>query len=440
MNHHSGPAWLEGMRILPQHFQQLEISLRNYTNQQLQIKNNEFWGVASLSIDSEALKQGELNISEVSGVFKDGTQFAYNNSLHERLSILAPSLKAGNVIHIGLSMNEALVHTNNPKGRYVLKSERVIDLTASTINPEDILVKQNAFKLLIEPNEIQGFLTLPIARIKRIHEDSMIELDDTWLMPLLTIGVSEYLSRELKQLLALLQYQQKDISEKVTQSSLNLTTGMHTNTLLLSVLNRYIITLEQKNHWLPKELHEFLYTFYAEVAVFYTKTRLPEQIISYDHLTPFFAFNDIFSKLKQFLNIQSHHQAIRINFDVDEQGLWHAYHNDMFLFKKAAWYLSVHVEAPPETWQDDIYKHIKMNSPKGIQDVIRLQLTGIPFEKISTVPPQLPFLNNTLYFRIDCSSLKWQDVIAEQAINLHIDTHYGDAHFILWAIPESIKE
>lgn len=79
---------------------------------------------------------------------------------------------------------------------------------------------------------------------------------------------------------------------------------------------------------------------------------------------------------------------------------------------------------------------IKIASPDEINDLIRLQLPGIPIDTIIRLPYNIPFYENTSYFEINHFHDKWESLIHSRSIAMHISDFIPDMKLYLWAMKE----
>ena len=68
-------VWSEGLLLTPQHFQQADRAMRHLVAQRFRMAHSFDWGLAHLSIDAEAIRNGRVVLTGASGVLPDGTPF-----------------------------------------------------------------------------------------------------------------------------------------------------------------------------------------------------------------------------------------------------------------------------------------------------------------------------------------------------------------------------
>ncbi|WP_268648069.1 type VI secretion system baseplate subunit TssK, partial [Escherichia coli] len=69
-------AWVEGMLMEPQHFQQQERFFEHLIEARLRSVETFTWGFLTLEIDNGLLEQGKFALKKAKGVFPDGTAFS----------------------------------------------------------------------------------------------------------------------------------------------------------------------------------------------------------------------------------------------------------------------------------------------------------------------------------------------------------------------------
>ena len=71
-------VWSEGLLLSPQHFQQADRAMRHMVAQRFRMAHSFDWGLAHLSIDAEAIRNGRVVLTGASGVLPDGRRAVFH--------------------------------------------------------------------------------------------------------------------------------------------------------------------------------------------------------------------------------------------------------------------------------------------------------------------------------------------------------------------------
>ena len=76
MSRHDPVMWSEGLLLSPQHLQQWDRYVKHYVTERSRATQGFDWGLTSLELDEEALRNGRIALKVASGVLPDGTPFS----------------------------------------------------------------------------------------------------------------------------------------------------------------------------------------------------------------------------------------------------------------------------------------------------------------------------------------------------------------------------
>ena len=100
-------VWSEGMFLSPQHFQQQERYLEEFTKQYCSLMNPMRHGLAELELDYSLISIGKVGIKRAKGIFPDGTPFDIRNGL-------ALDIPAGSIIPHQLVLRSEPLYNLSP--------------------------------------------------------------------------------------------------------------------------------------------------------------------------------------------------------------------------------------------------------------------------------------------------------------------------------------
>ncbi|MCD6293218.1 MAG: type VI secretion system baseplate subunit TssK, partial [Deltaproteobacteria bacterium] len=105
--------WVEGMFMLPQHFQQHDRYFENLIHRRCRAIRPYGYGFYRVAIDRELLQIGKLAIAECQGVFPDGTPFNMPDDDPLPLPLDIPSEIHHEYVFLGLPLRQAGVPEND---------------------------------------------------------------------------------------------------------------------------------------------------------------------------------------------------------------------------------------------------------------------------------------------------------------------------------------
>ena len=428
-------AWVDGILIKPQHFEQQERALHYRLLRSLNYMQPYSWGIDALVTDPDLLAQSKIQFTALSGCFQDGTIFELEATMLAHLSLDIDEPIANEVIYLGLPTNDFISEQADMTKRFVLEEIEATDTLTPTEPATPILVRQLNLSLLRSEQNRESYLQLPILKIKKADPEAGITLDENFIPPSLNVNSNTNLSRDLQAMLLLIRRKQKQLGKTVVSPLQSRTITSTTDIALLQVLNRYLVQLTQLKA-LPV-LHPYLlYQTYtqllAELGTFYRQDRLAIEIETYQPQK----LQEIFSlakhQLVHILQTKFEHQATEIAL-TQQAGIYQAKFEDASLLINSTIILSIRHN--DQSMRDKIAAHIKIAANDELANIIRLQLSGVKCKTLNLVPPQLPYYEDALYLQLNKKGQRWESIAQQQSLSIFL----GKTDNVtprLWAIPE----
>lgn len=205
------------MFLTPQHFQTMDRFLDDSLQFRFAASHFANWGVVDLGIDQESLTNGLFTLHNCRGVLPDGTIFSMPES-----DVLPPGRPMAehfppnqDALDVFLALPERHPGAKNftqpaeleggvATTRYLADTLEVVDENGYG-EAKSVQVATKNFRLLFGDQNLDGFVTLRLARVVR-NEAGAYVLDAAFIAPCLSIASSEYLMsllrREIEILLA----------------------------------------------------------------------------------------------------------------------------------------------------------------------------------------------------------------------------------------------
>jgi len=453
MSDSSKVIWKEGMFITPQHFQQQERYLSWYINSTFDAGTafGARTGFVSLQINRELLKIGKFAVSNSSGFLPGGGFFSHD----EEVVLDVPPEAVEKLIFLTVPVARKgvpeYVEQGNMLTRYKGKDINVFDSASDDNSSVDILVGSLNIKLMLEGQDLSGFLALPVAKVLQTSGDGEVVLDASFLPMTAVFGAAAQLVERVREIETLV------LSRARVQLS-KITAEINPNTQ--HVLFREYMLLQSLYRWRPwfaavldecrlstSALYLSLSQFDAELASISAES-CPE----FDSLDPKNAyplFNRVLSSLRERLTLAQ--QDSVVEFDVDyelfpENRLMRIAIADPDGFSKHRFFISVNAgetksqSSSYSNWRIDelqeLFQHIcKVAGSRHISELIRRSLSGITLIPLPVAPAELKPEVNTFYFRVDTDSDLWREIIENRdVVSLHVDTRIPNPRVRFFAI------
>jgi len=211
--HNEQVAWLEGMFLRPHHMQAAERSIAELIDNQVQLDHGYNYGLRRISFSKEAIANGQFELSECQARLRDGTvvwisvgQEPDRVELGSVGSVPAKDLSVAfeddERIDVYLAVPKLRLGRTNTladrggEHRYVSQGGTVPDENGGG-NDQEIEQRVLNVQLLLGTENLAGFETLRIARIKRSGaNEAAPELDTEYIPPVLACDAWPELARD----------------------------------------------------------------------------------------------------------------------------------------------------------------------------------------------------------------------------------------------------
>jgi type VI secretion system protein ImpJ len=288
-------VWSKGVFLSPQHLQAqdrfFEESLR-FLADALAFRN---WGLSSLQIDGTAMSEGQLSVSQASGVFPDGLMLdmpgsdapPHSRTLEECFQpgtnrcgffLAIPQDRPGG-INIGLQRTG--INT-----RFYSELQMLRDENSTGIEKPVSLARKN-LQILAEGENLEGSVLLPLAQIERTEAGSY-RLDTKYVPPMLNLKGNELLTGILRGLIETLVGRSGQLAgtrRQRNQSLADFSASDVANFWLLYTINSNLPVLRhmlQSNRVHPETLFLQMLTLAGSLTTFSPKVE-PRDLPEYDH-------------------------------------------------------------------------------------------------------------------------------------------------------------
>ena len=210
---HEQVAWLEGMFLRPHHMQAAERSYAELQRNQVHLDHGYSYGLRRISFSAEAIANGQFELTECQARLRDGTVVGISMGQEpDRVELGSKSQVPAKDLSSAFEQDESIdiylavpkLHLGRPntlpqrggEHRYVSHESTVPDENAGG-NEQEIQQRELNVQLLIGTENLAGYETLRIARIKRSGAtEAAPELDHDYVPPVLACDAWPELSRD----------------------------------------------------------------------------------------------------------------------------------------------------------------------------------------------------------------------------------------------------
>lgn len=434
--------WSEGMFLQPQHLQQQERYFEHLIRNQTITIDTSNWGVLEYQIDQELLSLGKFGLTTCKGIFPDGTFFNTFTEGYTPPPIDIPIELTNHYIYLALPLKRtglAEVGFNAEHEfscRYLSQSIEVSDAIIDSNVSTEIQIGKLWLRFMHEGEELGGYNSLPIARIKEVLPTKQVILDENFLPPNLNVYAISKLNNFLKELSSLLYNRGETLANAQTELGTGGTSEI-VDFLLLGIINRAEAILQfytNKNGWHPEGLYLYLTELLANLAIFSNKSRRIQPLPCYTHHDLQHSFEPLILEVRKALSSLMLHSALELELTSKGFGIWSAPLNDKNLLKNTDFILGVHAELPNHLLCEQVASQVKVASMEMIDKLITHALIGIELEPLTTPPREIPLNLGYTYFSLNKNNDLWKDLATTASIAIHFGSEFPGLKLQLWAV------
>ncbi len=433
----------EGMFFEPQHFQQLVRVLEHQTNSRLCAANTYPYGLEELQINQEFLAFGKLAINHAKGVMPDGTVF---NIPHDQPPpkplAMTDNAADGQVVYLALPHHsegelEVCWPGTYAENRYTMRGEEIRDTHSQQGGYRSVDLAVPNLQLALEREDRSAYTCISIARIQGRRADGSLLLDETFYPTSQSLMAVPPLGRFLGEATTLIRERARSIAARIGapgQSGVADVTDFH----LLQTLNRLhaeFLQLSRLPNAHPVQVYRTFSSACGELATFMEPSRLAPDLPAYEHDQLAAGLLPLEATLRRYLGTVLQPRAIPLPIQKQQYGLLTAALPDPGLLEDADFILAISAQMPVDKLHQLFLQQVKIASMERLNELVRLQLPGIPLAPLPVAPRHLPYHAGFSYFQLDRSHTSWQQMMHNTAgFGFHIAGDYPGLEMQFWAI------
>jgi len=435
--------WTKGVLLTPQHLQAQDRHHEDTLAFQVGALTFCPWGFSTLTFDHAALLAGTLVINEAAGRFPDGLLFdapqagptpppklvtdAFGPDQRQLTAYLAvPEYRPG-ARNIAPSADRAIARWQS--------DEQLVRDETTGLTERPIQVAPPSLRLLLEGENIEGYTTLPVARIVR-DDAGKLSFDHTFVPPLLDFVASDVLMNMARRLVERLAAKGASLAgsrRQRNQGLLDFSVADVGSFWLLYTVNTYfpgIRHLHETRRGHPSVLWETMLALVGALSTFAT-TADARSLPAYDHLRLGESFAQLERTLYDLLDGAVVDAVVSLPLKVIRPTLHAVAIEQSSWLTAPQWFLAVTSRVRQQELITRVLQGCKVGAADVVETLVRQALPGMELTHVSTPPGAVPVQLDFQYFSVTKRGGAWDAI--EQARNLAVYVPEGlaDARFEL---------
>ncbi|MBA4156462.1 MAG: type VI secretion system baseplate subunit TssK [Gemmatimonadetes bacterium] len=438
--------WTKGVLLSPQHLQMQDRFLEELIRIQLSSLCFFPWGFSRLEIEREPLAGGSLALTAASGIFPDGLPFSIPQAdaapaprpLEEHWQADQQTLEVYLAIpDYRLGGHNVSTAQNSRDTRYL--SEVVLRRDENTgLAEKPVQVARKNFRLLAEGESLEGYSTLPVARVVRTAT-GVIELDPRFAPPLLDITASEFLLAIARRLVELLSARSSTLAgmrRQRNQSLAEFGVSDIANFWLLYTVNTHLPQLRhlfeiRRGH--PGELYQAMLALAGALTTF-SPSLHPRALPAYDHLDLVGCFSRLDELLRELLETVVPVNHVTLPLRPTEPAVHATAIDQDRYFAAPQMYLAMNAQVKPEELVRKAPQLLKISSADQIDRLVKQALPGVALRHVPNPPNTLPVKLDYQYFLLDRSGPDWEAIRLARSLAVFVPSEFPEPQLELVVI------
>ena len=443
--------WGEGLFLRPQHFQIQDSYHEQRLNRTIRATIPFAYGVQQLKFDESQLTTHVLAIEHIEMIWQDGEIYAAPSRDLLPQPVLLDELNFRGEMTIFLALpivqpnKRNIAHeASTQPSRYHSYLNETHDLFTDATPAEITYIRRRAELKLLEsqndtPHELDGFLYLPIGKIKR-HSSGSFELDTKFIPPILHIASCESLVANLKRTLNVIKAKIKTIqtnNRENEQKLIEFRSGDIVSFWLVNALNTAHATL---SHLLthpqihPERLFFELLRLTGSLLTFSTAYEV-EHLPQYQHhnLQDSFAQLDVI--LRELLDTIISSRYFNISLKEIRPSYWVGSLESDKITRESRLYIAVS-SSMMQTHElvQIVPLRFKVGTTVDVEQRVVSALPAIPIHHLMQVPTAIPVRSGVSYFEIEPHHELYQRMLESETICIYVPAGFQDISIELIAV------
>ncbi|MDH0648588.1 type VI secretion system baseplate subunit TssK [Pseudomonas sp. GD03858] len=434
--------WPEGLFVKPQHFQQAARASDAALHQRLGSLNAAFFGFSELQLNDEYLSLGKVAITRARGIMPDGTVFDIPADLAPPPPLeINDDVSRNSEVYLCLPLRtdggREVSWPDSPANfRYLAQPQEIKDTHTADGDLVQIDLAVPNLQLRREAQDSSAYTRLALARILERRPDGSLQLDEGFYPTSVSVRAVPALQRFLDEISNALRERARNLAARIGSAGQSGIADIR-DFNLLQAMNRWwpcFQHLSRQSQVHPEQLYLVMSQACGELVTFTDASRLPQEYPAYRHTALRNSFKPLEDTLRRALSTVLQPRAISLPLEPQPYGVMTVTLEDRRLIDTAEFILAVRASLPPETLRQQFLQKAKVTSLAALDDLIPLQLPGIPLLPQPVAPRELPFHAGFSYFELDRRSPAWAAMADSNGFGFHIAGDFPGLELQFWAI------
>ncbi len=442
-------VWNEGMLLTPHHFQQSDNYHEELLNSRMQSVMQYDYGVLNLEVNSEAIANGNFQISNCRAVLSDGLMINVPDA--EAVPDMRPvgnhfKVEADKLgVHLAIpakKAGEANIQasgaaTGNGNLRFLQEGSLVKDETTGS-NEQPMAYAKSNLRIIFDDELRDGFTSIKIAELQRTPT-GQLKISDDFIPPILKITASMWVTNMLRQVVEILITKSGSLGEQRRHSNASLADFTTSEVAVFWLLNTINASIPAMAHYFrsplihPEKLYLEMAALVGKLMTFSIEMH-PKDIVKYDHDDLYFTFSTLSAQLRELLETVIPSRCVPIPLEKTRDTLYVGRIDDERLLKEASFYLAVRAQLPEAKLIEGVPRVVKVASRDVIDSVIGSALPGVVLTLASPPPAPIPARVGFKYFHLDSIGPYWNGIAGSKVISVYVPNDIPDEKLELYAV------
>ncbi|MGI9627625.1 MAG: type VI secretion system baseplate subunit TssK [Longimicrobiales bacterium] len=433
------------MHLSQHHFQLQSRFHQDATEFVLASLNPDCTGLIGCEFDHDALRNGVVSILHARGVMPDGLIFRFPEDpppapLDVRAGF-SPTAQSHLVLlgipafHAGRP-NCSEAPANGGGTRYLVAETDFPDETTGEDLKSVMLARKN-FRLLLDKDETDGLVTLPIARLTRDGSGNFV-YDSEFVPSCLQVGASGRILSILGRVVEMLESKAQALASERASGQTGGDSDIagfwlsHTVQSAIPPLRHHLTV--RTSH--PEEVFLELARLAGALCTFSIHSDVG-QLPVYRHADPEPSFDQIYRHIRGHLDVVVPQNALALPLKPTDPNFYAVKVPDPRAFRQGEWFLGVSSSVAAEELEKRVPRVVKVCSAKHIERLVREAYPGLALELVNRLPTGLRHQAGTQYYRMGRSEPCWQSIVESQSVGVYIpDSIPNPTATLLMLLPE----
>jgi type VI secretion system protein ImpJ len=328
------------------------------------------------------------------------------------------------------------IEVGTPTARFRLAQQAARNSTGAG-QPAQVAIGQPNLRLILDGENEDELLCLPVARVERVDASGRVVLDTNFVPPSLRLGAHPRFAAFAREIEGMLAGRGDLLAARVDPSRAGTGIAGMVDFALLQLINTYqpvFATLGRATELPAYELHREALRLAGALSTFSRTNRRPPSLPDWRHDDPGPCLTALTAAIREALSLLSVESALALPLQFRGQGIWVSPISDRSLLAGASFVLAVSAAVDPERIRTLLPAQAKMGPAEAIRDLVGLQLPGIPLRPMPVAPREIPYRAGTVYFELDRNAEIWRQLDTSPAFVLHIGADIPALTLEFWAI------